>query len=253
MRFVLLIIFIISNAIVTFAHSPYIKKGEPGENEKWGMIWHDEFSRHTNFDSAWLSENKAPSHILSSRWRENVNIKRGKLELLIKKEQKKGKDWTSGSITCKQKFKYGYYECRMKIAAAAATNNSFWLYQWNKTNELPAFEIDVVEGHYPNDMNSNIHNRGVIGSKKIETVSNHCYLAKNLWKKYHTYGLWWTEDWLVFYLDGRAIWQTKNDCCFQEANLVIGNAVITWAGEITDSINGTAMSVDYVRVWKKNE
>ena len=68
----------------------------------------------------------------------------------------------------------------MKSFAVAATNNSFWFYQWNAKEKLQAFEIDVVEGHYPNDMNSNIHNCGVKCPAKTTTVTNPCYDVDDL-------------------------------------------------------------------------
>lgn len=250
-RTLLLILFFISASALSYAKNPYLQKGEHASEVAWSMVWHDEFRSNKTIDSNWKAENAAPGHILSSRWRENINVKRGSVMLNNRKEQREGKEWTAGSMTCKQQFQYGYFECRMKISAAAATNNSFWFYQWNATDKLQAFEIDVVEGHYPNDMNSNIHNRGVKGTAKTKTVTNHCYDVEDLSADYHVYGLWWTEESLTFYLDGKAVWTTPNTCCFQPANMVLGSAVISWAGAVTDAIDGTAMSVDYVRVWKQ--
>ena len=70
-----------------------------------------------------------------------------------------GQDWTAGSIWTRQAFQYGYFECRYKYGGAEGLNNSFWLMP---TTKVPAgqkhFEIDINEGHYPNRLNTNIHN-----------------------------------------------------------------------------------------------
>lgn len=232
------------------AKKPFFLKDELAAQVRWKLVYSDEFCRKSSIDKSWVAEdNKVYSHILCSRWRENVEVKRGKLFIINKKENKQGKDWTSGSISTKQTFQYGYYECRMKISAASGTNNSFWLYQWNATEKLPSFEIDIVESHYPNEISSNVHNKGVLGVKKTQTVSNDFYSEENLSEDYHIYGLWWTRNELSFYFDGQKIWSTPNNSCFQDAHLVVGAAIVSWAGEVTNQINGTSMIVDYVRVW----
>ncbi len=125
------------------------------------LIWEDDFDyANKNLDKNWESQNGPSGHILCSRWRENAVVRNGELHLDIKKEKRGGQDWTAGSIWTKRKFKYGYFECRYKYAGGEATNNSFWL--MTKPRKEPAegkiFEIDINEGHYPNEISTNIHN-----------------------------------------------------------------------------------------------
>ena len=97
--------------------------------------------------------------VLCSRWRENALVHDGILELKAIKEQRGGNDWTCGNVWTKEAFGYGYFECRYKYAGATGTNNSFWL--WPKIGVYEgekAFELDINEGHYPNIINTNIHN-----------------------------------------------------------------------------------------------
>lgn len=127
----------------------------------WYLAWHDEFNySNAELDNNWISQN-GPSggYVLSSRWRENAVVHDGILELKAKKETRGGQDWTTGNVWTKETFGYGYFECRYEYAGATGTNNSFWL--WPK-NGVPAgekaFELDINEGHYPNEVNTNIHN-----------------------------------------------------------------------------------------------
>ena len=136
----------------------------PGGAEAWDLFWSDEFNGDdAAVDAAWVSQNSPSNHILSSRWRENVVIGDGTLKLVNRKEERGGQSWTSGSIWTKQQFLYGYYECRYRYAAAEGTNNSFWLMP---VGELPPggvkWEIDVNEGHYPNEVNTNVHNHSAV-------------------------------------------------------------------------------------------
>jgi len=230
---------------------PHIEKFSLDFNKKWELVWNDEFQSSSTIDKNWIVQNASPKHILSSRWKENIEVRNGCAIFKNRKESRGGMDWTAGSMTCKKQFQYGFFECRMKISAAYGTNNSFWFYQWNRSNSLQGFEIDVVEGHYPNDMNSTLHNHGFKGEKK-RTLSNHCYDVDNLSKDYHIYGLLWAVDSLKFFLDGRQVWSIQNSCCFQPANMVLGTAVLkNTKKEITDDIDGTSMIVDYVRVWRQ--
>jgi beta-glucanase (GH16 family) len=227
---------------------PYIK----GKNtDKWKLVWHDEFTKNTTIDTNWTAENASPGHISSSRWRENLSVKSGKLIIKNRKESRGGKQWTSGSMASKRKFKYGYYECRMRISNQSGVNNSFWFYCINPTSANGhRFEIDVIEGHYPNIDLSNIHDNGTKTNSYSKQNSKPYYVSPNLYSKYHIFGLEWTEDCLKFYVDGKLIRTEKNTCCYDEAPMIIGTAVMSWAGTITDKIAGTSMDVDYVRAYE---
>ena len=132
----------------------------PGDPTKWQLIWSEEFSgTDRELDARWSAQNGPNTHILCSRWRENVKMADGVLTITNRKEQRGGQEWTSGSITSKEQFLYGYYECRYRYAAATGTNNSFWLMTTGPAPKVgKRFEIDINEGHYPNEIATNIHN-----------------------------------------------------------------------------------------------
>ncbi|MDU0354085.1 family 16 glycosylhydrolase [Paraglaciecola aquimarina] len=130
--------------------------------DDWHLVWNDEFDyANDELEKNWISQNGATEHplVASSRWRENAVVENGELKLITKKETRAGQDWTSGNVWTKQNFGYGYFEARYKYAAAPATNNSFWL--WPKHGSPKGekqCEVDINEGHYPNVINSNVHN-----------------------------------------------------------------------------------------------
>jgi beta-glucanase (GH16 family) len=133
----------------------------PGGAEAWALVWQDEFEyADEQLRENWVSQNGPSRHILSSRWRENVVVADGTLRLINRKEERGGQQWTSGNIWTRERFQYGYFEARYRYAAAEGTNNSFWL-MTNTPGEPERgkrFEIDINEGHYPNVINTNIHN-----------------------------------------------------------------------------------------------
>ena len=56
-------------------YHPY---GKEVNKKRWVLIWHDEFYNGQLFNDNWLVQNTSPNHILSSRWTENVMLKREK-------------------------------------------------------------------------------------------------------------------------------------------------------------------------------
>lgn len=390
----------------------------PGGNEGWKLVWQDEFDGpDTKLDEKWESQNGPSGHILCSRWRENAKVANGMLRLINRKEKRGGQDWTSGSLWTRETFQYGYFECRYRYAAAEGTNNSFWLMtRGPKPKTGKSFEIDINEGHYPNEVNTNIHNWSdvlVVNGRKTHpsssrsfpfgtrpdvtiqleipvtakrvrftskhashihlgefriyepnaagfpdptsktadkdkpglvnlardpgtrvTVNGHyekdgekrlkhltdgkpgttwitrrkgdksvefefarertigCIQFLNGWmdrghwqglagdyrveyhdgrkwvemsafdskdgtidfaRDFHTYGLLWTEKELVFYFDGKPIRREKNQFCHSPSPIWLSLAIIKWAGNITDAIDGTFMEVDHVRVYQPRD
>ncbi|WP_158966813.1 family 16 glycosylhydrolase [Paraglaciecola sp. L3A3] len=130
--------------------------------DDWNLLWNDEFDyANEQLEENWISQNGPTEHVLvaSSRWRENAVVENGELKLITKKETRAGQDWTSGNVWTKQNFGYGYFEARYKYAAAPATNNSFWLWPKHGSPEgEKQCEVDINEGHFPNVINSNVHN-----------------------------------------------------------------------------------------------
>ena len=231
----------------------------PGRADNWELVWTDEFDgSDAELEVKWQSQNGASGHILSSRWRENLVVTNGLLRLLARKEKRGGQDWTAASIWTREMFQYGYLECRYRYAAAEGLNNSFWLMPTgtNKVTQGKLFEIDGNEGHYPNKISSNVHNHSdvtVVNGRRTHPTASRKFTFKdqNFARDFQVHGLEWNERELIFYLSGKEIRRVKNDFCLSPASVWLSLAVIPWAGRVTDAIDGTAMEVDYVRIYRK--
>jgi len=216
----------------------------------WKLVFEEEFAgSNKDLDEHWAFQNGPSGHILSSRWRENVDIGDGVVKLQARKEERAGQSWTAASMWTKRKFMYGYYECRYRYAKATGTNNSFWLMTRDMPKDAPGqFEIDINEGHYPDEINMNIHNwSGKHWSKAIHQKVEGAALAD----EFHVYGLDWNKGELIWYYDGKEIRREANTLCHQEAPVLLSLAIIKWSGPVTDAIDGTSMDVDYVRVFQR--
>jgi beta-glucanase (GH16 family) len=213
----------------------------------WELVFADEFSDE-NIDEAWDFQNGPSGHILCSRWRENASVSNGVLRLSAKRETRGGQDWTAASMWTKRRFKYGYFECRYRYARATGTNNSFWLMTRLPKDAPGRFEIDINEGNYRNEINTNIHNwSGKHWAKATRIPID----GVELGDAFHTYGLEWNKQELIWYFDGKEIRREANSICHGEAPVWLSLAILDWAGPVTDAIDGTSMDVDYVRVFRQ--
>lgn len=226
----------------------------PPSDEEWELTFHDEFFGDSlNWDT-WQSQAGASGHIDSSRWPENAVVKDGALNLMIWKEQRAEKEWTSGNVWVNPNVfrqSYGYWEARYKYAASGGINNAFWMHTSTGPHNLIAynpgktkFEIDINEGHFPSRINTNYHAPESNYSEKIST-------NYDLSADYHTYALEWTEKELIYYFDGEVISVKPNDNCEVAVYPMFSTAVLNWAGEISDAGHNTSMTIDYVRIWQK--
>ena len=123
----------------------------------WELAFEEQFDGgDAELDARWDFQNGPSGHILCSRWRDNAVLDNGILRMIARKEDRAGQDWTAASLWTKQEFQYGYYECRYRYAPVAGTNNSFWIMQ-KPGSASGRFEIDINEGHYPFEVNMNLH------------------------------------------------------------------------------------------------
>ena len=222
---------------------------EPQKGAEWKLVFRDEFNGTTaDLDRNWDFQNGPSGHILCSRWRENIIAENGFCRILNRKEKRGGQDWTSGCMWTKHKFKYGYFECRYRYGAATGLNNSFWIMNRLLEDAPGRFELDINEGHWPNIVNMNIHNwSGDHWSNSRPWKAN----GLNLSNEFHLYSFQWSETELVWYFDGEEIRREANTICHGSAPVWLSSAIMKWAGEVTDKIDGTAMEIDYVRVYQR--
>lgn len=231
--------------VITLAGACWAQRSGPGRQ----LVWQEEFDgAPADLDANWTFQNGPSGHILCSRWRDNAVVSNGICRLLNKKETRAGQAWTSASMWTKRQFQYGYFECRYRYGAATGLNNSFWLMTLSGTTNTPGrFEIDINEGHSPNQVNMNIHSWSGRHWSRSKTWTAEGHDLTNEW---HVYGLDWSAEELVWFFDGQEIRRETNAICHKPAPVLLSSAVIKWAGPVTDQIDGTSMDVDYVRVYQ---
>ncbi|MDO1583747.1 DUF4214 domain-containing protein [Rhizobium oryzicola] len=158
-----------------------------------------------------------------------------------------GLQYTSGMISSRGSFSqlYGYFEMKAELPAGKGVWPAFWL--------LPADgswppELDVIEAVGDR---STIYHTAHSNSTGKHTQTAVASWAGDITAGMHTYGVLWTKDQLVWYLDGSEVFRTAtppdmNKPMFLLANLAIGGY---WPGNPDASFTGADMKIDYIRAY----
>ena len=140
-----------------------------------------------------------------------------------------------------------------------------------QNKEIPAkgknFEIDITEGHFPNEINTNIHNWSdikVVNGKKTHPSSSKSFpfgtrqdvtVQLDIPVKTRRVRLTSTHGG-HFHLGEFRIYNA-NPAGYPDPFSPTadkdkpGLAIIAWAGKVSDAIDGTFMEVDFVRIYQR--
>ena len=114
--------------------------------------------------------------------------------------------WPIGKLK-ENKFthKYGYYECRCRLQNRRGWWSAFWIQSSNIGStldpKLSGSEVDIMESFYPGEVHAHNVFTGGYGQDMQRIKIGGMEVESN--DEFHTFGLLWTEDEYVFYVDGK--------------------------------------------------
>lgn len=124
-----------------------------------------------------------------------------------------GEGWYAGAISLLEEYTYGYFEIRCIPNERSAFWSAFWLQSKNSYSHedsqggVNGAEIDIFESYstnlFKNSIRSNIYCNGYdddvenYDQERVATVR-----IPNMRSDYTTFGLNWTEEEYVFYING---------------------------------------------------
>ncbi len=180
-----------------------------------------------------------------------------------------GEGWYSGKLGTVEKFTKGYFEIRCKCNDGGEIWSAFWTMP--TTNDaayihdiskggVGGVELDIFEAPFANDKNllrrnaitQTIHCNG--GDDDVENLDSRCigyYNGKNIYAEYNTYGLEWTDDEYIFYINGVETTRSSFSAgvCEVPEEIIVS---LELPDEITfDHDYSTQFIVDYVKIWQK--
>ncbi|MDH4241791.1 MAG: family 16 glycosylhydrolase, partial [Phycisphaerae bacterium] len=190
----------------------------------------------------------------------NVRVSKGKLHLLMKKEEvpemprdKGYHTYTSAAVQSKTRAKYGYFEIKCRPMKSHGSS-SFWFYDntpdlWT---EIDVFEIGGAAPGFEKKYNMNVHVFRTPAEKKHWSTHGEWTAPSNLADDYHVYGLEWDKEKVKWYFDGVLVRWVENTHWHQPLTLNFDSETMPeWFGLPKDSDLPSTYSIEYVRAWKK--
>ena len=244
------------------------------------LIWSDEFDGTGAINSEkWFHQTQLPPG--GSWWGgiiqhytnrvENSFVKDGYLNLVAKREvfedQGEIKQYTSARLNSKFAFTYGRIEIRAKLPEGIGTWPAIWMLNTN-IDEDGAYwdnqgygtvkwpncgEIDIMEhwGKNQDYVSSALHNGSSYGYKVKNVGGQNIDNASN---EFHVYALEWTEDKMVFSVDGVEHYQYKpavkdpKTWPYDSDYYIILNIAIE--PDIDPEFVESPMVIDYIRIYQ---
>lgn len=161
--------------------------------------------------------------------------------------QVEGYDYTSGMLTTHASFSqtYGYFEIRADMPEDQGVWPAFWLLP--EDGSWPP-ELDVVEmrGQDPNTVHVTVHSNETGQQTSVSSAVSVSGTAG-----FHTYGVLWQEDEIVWYIDDVAVARADTPSDMHEPMYMLVNlAVGGIAGAPADGLpDGSEMKIDYIRAY----
>lgn len=246
---------------------PLTPRGEPLDLTGYQIVVYDEFDGESLNTDIWEYRGNGArrgGYNAASQ----VEVRDGNLvisgEYLTDGEY--GEGWYTAAVRLKEKYKQGYFEIRCKVNDSDGYWSAFWIQADSPyTAEISkggvgGAEIDIFESNcYGEDKycaTHAIHCAGVDGVQEgFQSLMLGKFYGNDIANEYNTYGLEWTEDEYIFYVNGvETVRSTFGNGVSQVEEEVIVSLEIPELSELEGfdkSTFKTEFIVDYVKIYQK--
>jgi len=235
--------------------------------------WQDEFDRDGAPDPAkWgydtgghgWGNNELQTYTRSG---DNAFVRDGVLHVVAKRQQRKGRQFTSARLVSKGKgdFRYGRFEARAKLPPGRGTWPAIWMLPtgnayggWPKSGEIDimehvGFDPDVVHVTMHTDAYNHVKGTQKTATRRVPGAT----------QSFHVYRVDWTPEVIRGYIDGEPMYEYPNEGTGPAAwpfdqpfhfllNVAVGG---NWGGQqgVDEMAFPATMEVDYVRAYRMRE
>lgn len=154
--------------------------------------------------------------------------------------------WSTGYITSKAKYTYGFFEARMKIAYIKGMNNAFWMTTEDHPETGDHFETDTSEVQYPSYDHIGLQQYPAKGNKTLQHTGMGwgVNFVNDLSADFHDYSLLWT----IFAIDGEPVAAVVTNGAVHGPGDVAFSTALIYAG-IPKHPEGHDVTVQSVRIF----
>lgn len=248
-----------------FATTP---RGQELDLTDYSLVFYDEFEGDSLDTEVWQTRGNGPRRS-GFNSASQVEVRDGNLVITGEylKDGQYGEGWYTGAVSLIEKYKQGYFEIRCICNKDQGFWSAFWI-QAPSPYEAEASkggvggaEIDIFEafgyGEFGihDSVTQTIHCAGVDGVQEgFQSANLGKFKGNDIYNQYNTYGLEWTEDEYIFYINGvettRSSFGNGVSQVFEE---VIVSLEIPDSGELegfdTETYK-TEFIVDYVKIYQ---
>ncbi len=253
------------------------------DNKKWILVWQDEFDGVTLDRSKWDYRLYMMHQRHNTFSDEGTAVLDGNSNLRLELVEKDGMFYTAQLQTGENymdrpgdtgygnftwpigKFKkpgflhkYGYYEIRCKLQTQEGWWSAFWLQSpiigATADGETSGVEVDIMESFNRDGLVEHTNHWGGYGQDHGSVTSGK-YQLTGTEDGYHHFGVDWSRDGYIFYIDGKESWRVDRPVSDIEQFILI--SAEPWGyrwpdarGEkLKEAVLPDAFIVDYVRVF----
>jgi beta-glucanase (GH16 family) len=217
----------------------------------WKLVWHDEFDGTALDLTKWVYGHEGRRK--GGWWSHEAVALDGQGHLVIK-TSKVGEKYVDGCITTQRRFEhaFGYYVARIKLQEQPGHWSAFWMTTpgVGKVGDggRDGTEIDIMEKPSLDDRVH--HTFHWDGYGKAHRSEGKRVSVPGVMTGFHTFGLLWTPEEYVLYVDGRETWRTQAGGVSQVPEyILLSDEIGEWGGDITKARLPDEFQVDYVRVY----
>ena len=235
------------------AQGPMSPTRQTPEEMGYELVWQDDFNGTALDPNKWEVRGIGP-RALGFVSPEAVTVENGHLKLHALKRDGR---ILLGAVGTQNRFmaRYGYCECRAQLQKSPGIWAAFWIQSPDiAKGEDPAIfgaEIDIMECFKklgPDIVSHNVH--WAYGPHQKTTHGMQSYL-KGVNEGFHTFGLEWTPEHYVFFVDGYRFYEVTNGVSHIDEYLILSMEVPSDPKELKDTVFPDVFVVDYVKAYQK--
>ena len=253
--FITSIFFVVTCIAQRPAQGPMSKERYTPKKLGYKLVWKDEFKGNKLNPQKWAIRGVGPRGIAFVS-EEAVKVEDGYLKLYA---LKKGDSLLGSAVGTQDLFmsKYGYYECRAQLQKSPGVWAAFWIQSTEiSKGEDPAIygaEIDILEFFKKLGTDIVSHNvHWAYGPNQRTTRGMQSYL-KGVSEGFHTFGLEWTPEKYIFYIDGYKFYEVTQGISHIEEYIILSMEYPSTHEEIKNTVFPDVFIVDYVKVYRRKE
>lgn len=254
---------------LTLFDAPTTPRGQELDLSGYSIVFEDEFNGSSLNTDVWEYRGSGPRRG-GFNAESQVKIENGNMimtgEYLT--DGMYGEGWYTGMIKLKERYCKGYFEIRCIVNAEPAFWSAFWLQADSpytasvSKGGVGGAEIDIFESVNSdefldkNSVTQTIHCAGVDGVQEgFQSNMLGSFYGKNIYEEYNTYGLEWTDDEYIFYINGVETRRTSfgNGVSEVPEDVIVSLEIPDESrlAELDKDTYKTVYTVDYVRIYQK--